>query len=282
MIYTPHAYYGLDGQKNATTFLFNSLETLLGPIGFTTTCSPDELAFGMETLKVPRSRLILINHGIDVGRYHPPSPEEKKLCRAEFGFPDGVPVLVSVGRDSYQKNYPPLYQALDKVLSDSSTRFVFAHAGAGSKELGAKLSAAAQKRFYSFTYVGALERLMAASDGFILTSRYEGLSLSVLISVACGLKTFLTAAPGNICLKRIGFDGISWIDSNKDCNGMAAEIEQHLRAWDAQPAFSAERQVELAQKCFNRNVQLEKICLLYEHLIVDGSSFVEDDPGSPE
>lgn len=277
MMYTPHAYYGLEGQKSATAFFFNSLEKFLGPIGFTTTCSSDERAFGLETLRVPRRRLILVNHGIDVGRYHPPTPLEKKLSRAEFGFPDDVPVLLSVGRDSYQKNYPPLYRALEKVLSDPSTRFVFAHAGAGSAELGAKLSDAARKRFYSFSYVSALERLMAASDGFILTSRYEGLSLSVLISIACGLKMFLTTAPGNICLKRIGFESISWIDSAKDSDGMAEEIERSLRAWDAHPDFSAEEQVDLAQKCFNRDVQLEKICRIYDHLAKEDGSVLEDD-----
>jgi glycosyltransferase involved in cell wall biosynthesis len=281
-MYTPHAYYGLEGQKSTTAFFFNSLETILGPVGFTTTCSSDERTFGLETLKVPQRRLILVNHGIDVGRYHPPSPIDKKLCRSEFGFPEGVRVLVSVGRDSYQKNYPPLYQALEKVLSDPGTHFVFAHAGAGSAELGAQLSPAARKRFYSFSYVSALERLMAASDGFILTSRYEGLSLSVLISIACGLKMFLTTAPGNICLKRIGFDSIDWIDCTKDGDAMAAEIEEHLRAWDASSEFNPEHQVDLAQKCFNRDVQLEKICRIYVHLTEDDEPMVENDPGAIE
>jgi glycosyltransferase involved in cell wall biosynthesis len=264
IVYTPHAYFGLSGKKSPATVLFNFAEKLLGHIGVTINCSSDEHEFALHTLRVPPRRLILIENGVSIERFHPASSEEKTAARKEFGLPENVPVIISIGRRSFQKNYEPLYVALDRILSDPNLPCFFAHASAGAEELGRTLSPEAQRRFKSFEFISAIERFMNASDAFILTSRYEGLSLSVLSGVACGLKLFLTRVLGNRCLQPLGFDEISWIEPTEEAALLANRIEEALRAWLTHPTPVSARQAVRADQCFNQQTQFEKVCRLYE------------------
>jgi glycosyltransferase involved in cell wall biosynthesis len=272
VLYTPNAYFGLSGKKSPVTFLFNLAESLLGHIGLTINCSSDERDFALRTLRVPPGRLVLIENGVSMERFHPASSREKIASRKEFGIPENVPVIVSVGRDSFQKNYAPLYAAMDRILSDPGLPCFFAHAGAGSAELGATLSPEARRHFKSFEFISAIERFMQTADAFILTSRYEGLSLSVLSGVAAGLKLFLTRVLGNRCLQPHGLDEVSWIEPTEDATLLACRIEKVLREWLAHPTPLSTRQVTRANERLNQHTQFEKVCDLYQHAAHQGSS----------
>lgn len=266
VVYTPNAYFGLSGKKSIVTFLFNLAESLLGHIGLTINCSSDEREFALHTLRIPPHRLVLIENGVNMKRFHPASSQEKMAARKEFGLPENVPVVISIGRQSFQKNYEPLYAAMDRILSDPGLSCFFAHAGAGSEKLGATLSPEAQRHFKSFEFISAIERFMNAADAFVLTSRYEGLSLSVLSGVACGLKLFLTRVLGNRCLQPLGFDEVSWIEPTENAILLAQRIEEALREWLTHPTPVSSTQIVLTEECLNQKTQFEKVYRLYEHV----------------
>ncbi len=267
VVYTPNAYFGLSANKSLVTFLFNTAERLLGSIGLTINSSTDEREFALHTLRLSPSRLILIHNGVDLNQNRRANVEEKNAARKEFGLPENIPVIVSIGRQSFQKNYEPLYVAMDRILSTPNPPFFFAHAGAGSEELGATLSLEARRSFKSFHFIAAIERFLQSADAFILTSRYEGLSLSVLDSTACGLKLFLTRVLGNRCLQALGFDEVTWIESTEDADEMARRIEEALRAWLVNPVPASADQIKRASEYFNQETQFEKVFRLYEHII---------------
>ena len=276
VIYSPHAYYGVDGRRSLLARCFSFIEHRLGQRGFSVSISPDERTFALKTLGLPPRRVVAIWQGIDTDYFRPPTKEERGAARAEFGFPEGVPVLVTIGRESYQKNYPALYRALDPILADPANTLLFFHAGAGGKELGeAWLSSAARKHFIARGFVGTIERLLWAADGFILTSRYEGLSLTVLDSLRSGRKVFLSRVTGNACLQQFGFSEISWIEPDgapdriKEPFGplFEARITEAVRVWlkEGCPRPSPEQAV-LARTQFNIDVQMKKLFHLYDHL----------------
>jgi len=267
VVYTPHAYFGLGGQKNLKARIFNLLETIFGCVGHTVSSSFDERLFGLHQLGLSPRRLVLINNGIDLERFHPVNAAEKQACRIELGLPSEGKLLITVGRDSFQKNYPPVYTAIDRILSDLSTQVFFAHAGAGSAQLGQTLSAVAQKKHRAFAHLDPIERLLFAADAFILTSRYEGLSLGALQAIGSGLKIFLSRVTGNACLERIGFDEISWIDPGINNTEIADRLELSLRAWLAHPVPPGPHQVQQAQRSISSRIQLEKLYRLYSHLV---------------
>jgi glycosyltransferase involved in cell wall biosynthesis len=262
-IYTPHAYYGVAGKHTPAVLVYNAIEAVLGHVGIATPCSTDEMRFARGTLYLPPSRLRLVNNGIDVARFRPPTVAEKAAARVEFGLPAEGTVLCSVGRDNPQKNYRALYAALDRLLPEARPPLWFVHAGAGAGDLGRTLSPAAQKRFLSFEYTGAIERLLRASDAFILTSRYEGLSFGMLQALATGLKMFLTRVPGNRCVDDYGFSGVGWIEPAKNTERQAALIETVLGPWMAAPAPGDPNQVTRARALFDGERQLEEMVQLY-------------------
>jgi glycosyltransferase involved in cell wall biosynthesis len=158
---------------------------------------------------------------------------------------------------------------MNRLLTDPEFDLYFVHAGAGAEELGRRLDPIARRRFQAHLHLEGVERLLRAADAFILTSRYEGLALSALQGLACGLKVFLTRVTGNASLARIGFREISWIELSNDEEEMSRRIEITLRAWlrDQKPASPA--QVQLAQTRVNAELQFEKIWDLYQRLLRD-------------
>jgi len=267
VVYTPHAYFGVSGKKSPITFVFNLAERILEPFGNTVVISTDERDFALQTLRISPQRLNLIHNGIDLRQNRHATPEEKKAARDEFGLPHDVPVVVSIGRRSFQKNYGPLYVALDRILTDPALPCFFAHAGDGSEELGQTLSPEARRRFKPFPFISAIERFLYAADAFILASRYEGLSLSVMDSATCGLKLILSRVPGNRCMHTLGFDEVSWIEPTEDAKEMSRRIEEALRAWLAHPTPASDAQIRLAREHFDQETQYEKVVQLYEQII---------------
>jgi len=258
VIYTPHAYFGLPRRGGKKEWIFNGVETLLGRLGRTHNCSEDERDFAVQVLKLDPRSLRVIHHGIDLDLYSPADPATKIALRRELGLPESARLLVTVGRESVQKNYGPLYAALDSFLPNSGA--AFAHAGNGSVELRESLAPAARERAFAFHYLDHPEKLLRAADGFILTSRYEGLSFSMLQALGCGLPLILTAAPGLRVLQSIGFEGVLWLDDPARPNEIRAALEKWNRG------LPPNHFRELAERHFSADRQLEEMVRFYEDL----------------
>ncbi|MFH1067186.1 MAG: glycosyltransferase [bacterium] len=263
VVYTPNAYFGLGQSKSR--FLFNWIESWLGRTGLTINCSSDERAFGLRSLGLPPRHLALIYHGVDQARFFPSDAETKKLLRRNFGLPEEKPILLTIGRDSAQKNYPPLYAALNQLLNSAAPPFLFAHAGAGSTALRSSLAPQAQQHVFAFEHIAAMPDMLRAVDGFILTSRYEGLSFAMLEALSSGLKLFLTQAPGSSCLKKVGFDEIEWMPPVPRPDDVVASLEKWGKAF---PLAPSPNQLQRARQWFNLPVQMEKTFRLYEYAAV--------------
>lgn len=259
VLYTPHAYFGMPRLGDKKERIFNGIESLLGRIGQTHNCSEDERAFAIEVLKLNPNSLHVIHHGIDLERYSPADAATKLALRRELGLPETARLLVTVGRESAQKNYSPLYAALDEFLPGSGA--AFAHAGNGSVELRESLSPAARERAFAFHYLDHPEKLLRAADGFILTSRYEGLSFSMLQALGCGLPMIQTDAPGLRVLKPLGFDGVLWLTDP----AQPAEIRSAMEKWNA--GLPANHFRELATERFSEERQLEEMVRFYDRLM---------------
>lgn len=264
VLYTPHAYYGLPRKGGRKEFFFNLIEAVLGRIGYTQNCSADERDFALECLRIPVDRLTVIHNGIDTNRFVPALPQEKAKLRADLGIPPDGRLLVTVGRVSYQKNYEALYATLDRVLPQGAWRF--AHAGAGSEELRATLGSAAADRATAFAFLQDPVRLLQAADVFVLPSRYEGLSLSMLEALSCGLAVILTEAPGLRELKRLPFPSVRWLPDPAAVPSITPYLETTLAEWrDLTPGESA-AQREQTFHDFNSRTQLEKVAAFYTRL----------------
>lgn len=260
VLYTPHAYFGMPRLGGRKEIFFNFIESVLGRLCQTHNCSEDERDFAIETLKLNPKSLHVIHNGIDTDLFTPADPVTKAAVRHELGLPPDGKLLVTVGRASTQKNYPPLYQALNKFLPGSGAWF--AHAGDGSIQLRETLSPEARKSVFAFQYVEHPELLLRSADGFVLTSRYEGLSFSMIQGLSCGLPVILTDAPGLRVLKPLGFTGVFWLTDP----AQPEEVKTALELWLKMPLPPGHEQRDRARRYFNERNQLEKIVTLYGEL----------------
>jgi glycosyltransferase involved in cell wall biosynthesis len=261
VLYTPHAYYGMPRLGGAKEHFYNLLEMLLGQAGITHNCSEDERDFARDVLRLDPQTLFVVHHGIDTKLYSPATPAEKARLREAIGIPVEGKLLVTIGRDAAQKNYAPLYSALREVLPGAN--WYFGHAGAGSVELRENLPSPARDRVFAFTHLEDTSTLLRAADGFILTSRYEGLSLSMLHALSCGLEMILTNVPGMQLLRPLGFSSVRWL-SNRDS---VPEITSTLQDWARGTFIGAPEQRALAIELFTENTQFEKLVTLYRQTV---------------
>lgn len=264
MVYTPHAYYGAGCAGGGKEAVYNAIERFLGRVGITACCSADEAAFARDVLHLDPKRVVVINNGIDTNIFAPASAGEKLSLRERLGIPPDGRLLVTIGRDSAQKNYGPLYATLNGLFTAGAS-FRFAHAGEGSIERREGLSAAARERAHAFRHLETPQDLMRAADGFILPSLYEGLSLSMLEALSCGVRLILTDAPGLRNIQGMGFDSIRWLPAPQVLK--VSDVESALRDWEVGNVTVDLRQRERAIEHFDQRRQFEKLIDLYRSLV---------------
>jgi glycosyltransferase involved in cell wall biosynthesis len=265
VLYTPHAFYGLARHGGAKEKFYNMLESILGRSGVIQVVVDDERRFALETLHLPAHSLVLINTGILADQFVPADEAKKAAARDKLGIPRDGKLLVTTGRDGAQKNYTPLYAALNRFLAGQPA-FYFAHAGAGAVKRREAMDAASRARCFCFDYMADVRDLLWAADGFILTSFYEAPSLSMLEAFCCGLPLLLADAPGFSRMRAFGWN-IVWMPDPNRCANFEAEVLKALQVWSGRPAGLSWDQHEFALRNFNTPVQFSKVLRVYKWLM---------------
>ncbi len=138
---------------------------------------------------------VAIGNGRDPALYHPDAGARARI-RAEFGVPDDRVVVIVVSRLVRHKGHPELLAALrdldaelwvvgERLASDHGADLepFFANAGLGP-------------RLRRLGYREDIAALLAAADIFSLPSHFEGLPMSVIEAMLCGLPVVATAIRG--------------------------------------------------------------------------------------
>ncbi len=140
------------------------------------------------TLRVPPSRITVVERGRDPRRLGEPGPERRARARERLGLEPDAPVLVAVGRQEFQKGHRFLLEAMPAVLA--------AHPAAVLLLAGREGEETAHLRSLAAPFDGAVRFLghrddlpdvLAASDLFAFPSLWEGLGGAVLEAMALGV-----------------------------------------------------------------------------------------------
>jgi glycosyltransferase involved in cell wall biosynthesis len=196
----PHIAYTCHG------FLFNQpapwprraasllTEFLAGRVTGTFLTVSAEEAADARRLRIHRRATPVLN-GRDPARFHP-DQAARAAIRAALGVPEETVVVTAVSRIVRHKGYPELLAAMrdvpaelwvvgERLASDRGEDLEPYFAGAN---LGSRL-----KRLGYRTDVPAI---LAASDIFVLPSHFEGLPMSVIEAMLCGLPVVATNIRG--------------------------------------------------------------------------------------
>ena len=147
------------------------------------------LAAGM----VREEHLSILGNGIEVDAWEP-NVEARAAARRQLGLADEF-LWMAVGRLEAVKDYPTLLRAMSRAPKNARMLIL----GTGPQEaelveLAARLGLDQQVRFFGFE--PHVEHWMQAADGFVLSSRYEGLPMVLLEAGACGVPAVATDVPG--------------------------------------------------------------------------------------
>ncbi len=137
---------------------------------------------------IPESRTSTIHNGIDLQTYRP-RPEVSRAAREKFGLPSDAFVVAGIGRLTFQKNFALFLEVAALVVKDHP-KAVFAIAGTGEDDAtlraqATQLGLGDRIRFLGF--VSNMAELYPAVDLLLLTSRYEGLPITILEAMATGI-----------------------------------------------------------------------------------------------
>jgi len=262
--YHPHAYVGMRPAGGRFDFLYNFIEAVLGRASRTITVSRAEKAFAQHRLKIPASRVHLLHNGVDTDLFSPLPPPEKARRRAELGLPGDQPILGFIGRSSAQKDPLTLYRAFAQVAAERPVTLL--HVGKG--ELDAELEQlvaelAIGPRVVRLPYTSTPHDFYQVLDGFILTSRYEGLSLAALEALASNLPMILSDAPGNEDLLGLPLSH-GWKAAPGDVAGFARGIASWLEGLETGAPANHRR---LALQRFNLQRQYGAVLNLYRQAL---------------
>ena len=143
----------------------------------------------------PRSRLHVIRNGVDLARF---TSVDRAAARQSLGIPESALVIGTAGRLVAVKDQASLLDALS-LLASQGTRFEALLAGEGplQGELEAKARALGLANCVRFLgHQPEIERVFAAMDIFVLSSKSEGLSNTILEAMASGLPVVATNVGG--------------------------------------------------------------------------------------
>jgi glycosyltransferase involved in cell wall biosynthesis len=156
---------------------------------------------------VPDERTTTIHNGVDLAIFQP-RPEQRAETRARWNLPPDAFVVAGVGRLSYQKNFALFLETAAKVLEKHpSARFVIA--GTGEDDAALRAQAAhlgLEGRLQFLGFVGDMTALYPALDLLLLTSRYEGLPITILEAMAVGIPIVASRLDGMLEILRDGED----------------------------------------------------------------------------
>jgi glycosyltransferase involved in cell wall biosynthesis len=145
-----------------------------------------------------RRKTEVLVHGIPRGPLQR-RRRERDQVRADHGWSEQDVVVTVVANMRAHKDYPTLFEAAASALADEPRlRFVSVGQGPLEDELRALLQTwKLGDRFVMLGYHGDPAAILAGSDVFTLSSRHEGLPISLLEAMALGLPAVITAVGAN-------------------------------------------------------------------------------------
>ena len=121
------------------------------------------------------------------------------LRRIELGLPEGVPIVGTVGRLSPEKDHATLLEAV-KMMRDAGSTAHLAIVGGGPLEAALTTQVEAlglQESVHMLGFRTDVPAVLSLLDVYVLPSRMEGVSLTLLEAMSAGLPVVATRVGGN-------------------------------------------------------------------------------------
>lgn len=161
----------------------------------------------VDKLGLDAERIAVIERGRGLDRLGTPSPERRRAARAMLEIPEDAELLVSAGRQEFQKGHENLLHAMPEILR-RRPRVILLHAGRDGqttrrlREIHEMHGLGDRVRFLG--HRDDVAEILAAADLFVFPSISEGLGGAVIEAMALGLPVVASDIPA---LREVVEDG---------------------------------------------------------------------------
>jgi glycosyltransferase involved in cell wall biosynthesis len=208
------------------------------------------------------ANIVVLPNGIDVTDWRSDAAVRANV-RRELALEDKF-LWFAAGRLEPVKDYPTLLAAMAQL--PKSAQLVIAGSGpleSQLSQLSSKLGIESRVRFLGFE--PDVKRWMQAADGFVLSSRFEGLPIALLEAAACALPAVATDVPGTSEAIVDGKTGL--LAAQGDSNALAVTMIRMMQAAPDHRRAMGERARQRVVDCFSLESVLNRWETLYTDLL---------------
>jgi glycosyltransferase involved in cell wall biosynthesis len=207
--------------------------------------------------------VIIPNWVDDTGFFPPQGIREVRLLRKKMNIPEADTVIVSVGSCTPLKNHEDIIRAIAEICG-TIKNVTYVHVGDGplqpqEKDLLTMLGIAEKVQF-----LGQIENVrdvLAASDIFVMTSDYEGLSISKIEAMLCALPMVLY---NNLGLRDFTVHGEDGFLIPSDFHELAETLKKIIVDQNLRKKMGEKARTNALQN-FNIKQSLTKLMEIYWH-----------------
>jgi glycosyltransferase involved in cell wall biosynthesis len=212
---------------------------------------------------VGEDKLIVLPNGVNVEEWRP-DPLARYAVRRELEV-NAEFVWFAAGRLDPVKDYPTLLRAMAEVREPA--RLVIAGAGPLESELcSLSKDLGLQSRVIFLGFQPDVRRWMQGADGFVLSSRLEGLPMSVLEAAACALPTVATDVPGT---REAIIDGqTGWLAKAGSSSALQGAMSQVMQTTPQERKAMGERARQSVIEHFSLDAVLDRWEAFYADLLL--------------
>ncbi len=213
-----------------------------------------------------RNPSVRINNWYDESKFYPATDNEKQQAREALSLDPQAFVLISTGGCSHVKNHHDILRAMS--LLQGEIKCVYLHLGKGQteeEELELAHHLGLDDQIYFLGNRENVRDYLIASDVFVMTSRFEGLSIASIEAMGCHLPSILYNSPGLRDLIH-GNDNGFLIPEDPQ---ILAEKILHLYRSPELAARQADQALKFVRRHFSMKTNVSKLIQLYEGRTID-------------
>jgi glycosyltransferase involved in cell wall biosynthesis len=152
----------------------------------------------VQALGIDPNRVTVVERGRDPGRLGEPSAVRRARVRDALRLRQDTPVIVTVGRQEFQKAQPDLVSAFDLIARSrpEAELLLVGRLGNGSQDVSDRVDRSPYRdRIRALGHRDDVADILAAADVFALPSLYEGFPGAAIEAMALGLPVVATQIP---------------------------------------------------------------------------------------
>lgn len=222
VFYTAHGFHFFKGAPKANWLIYYPIEKICSKYtDVLVTINTEDHILAQKKLRA-KSTVYVPGVGVNIDRFsHSPSNADE--MRGSLGIPSGKKVILSVGELNRNKNHSTVIRA----ISDLDDAY---YVIAGCGELDEELKKTAEEcgvsdRVILAGYRTDIENMYAMADIYTLPSHREGLNVSLMEAMACGLPCVVGRIRGNTDLIDEGLGGAFFAPSSvEECKSAILSV----------------------------------------------------------